>query len=246
LLAMLASAPLCAQSTASGDIVFQKQIAGPASIFPGTLTPQAVESWNSHTHDAIVKSYHNHGAEIDPASAIVSTTLIKFGEHQILKSRAEIPSKLFLYQYAGVAGADFVIILCVSPAGRPFDDIGTECEKQAEQFFESSGVASTNWTKLGTDPKGVTRYFDGKSVRKSGALRYYSLRFELPAPDERGVSYTVMEEAIDCQQKTVTTLKATGYLADGSQAFAYAGQEPARPIAAGSNAGGLANALCSQ
>jgi hypothetical protein len=136
---MLASVPLCAQSTESTDIVFQKQIAGPASIFPRTLTRQAVESWNNYVRDGIVKSYHNHGVDLDPNVTTVSTSVIYLGGRQVMKSKAEIPSQLFLYQYAGVAGADFVIILCTSRTARPFDVTGTQCEKDAEQFFEANG-----------------------------------------------------------------------------------------------------------
>jgi hypothetical protein len=182
LLVMLASVPAYADAASSGDIAFQTQVAGPATSFPRAFTPHVVESWNSYAHDGIVRSFHSHGADIEPSAATVSTTVVSFGDHQVLKSREEIPSKLFIYQYAGVVGSDVVLFLCSSRTARPFEATGSECEKRAAKVFDSGPAASTQWKKLGTNSKGITQYFDGASLRKEGALRYYSLKYELPSP----------------------------------------------------------------
>ena len=107
-----------------------------------------------------------------------------------------------------------------------------------------SAAAAVNWTKLGTDDRGVTAYMDRDSISKDGALRYYSIKFVRPAPNELGLPYSVMKEKIDCAQNTVTTLSVAAYGANDSLIATSNEARPTRALAPQSNAAKMATDLC--
>jgi hypothetical protein len=67
---------------------------------------------------------------------------------------------------------------------------------------------------------------DRDSISKDGGFRFYSIKFARPVADDHGMTYSVMKEKIDCEQKTVTTLGIAAYRADDSM---IASSDEARP-----------------
>src|SRR5689334_4896167 len=90
----------------------------------------------------------------------------------------------------------------------------------------ASIAAAANWKNLGTDDRGITAYMDRDSISKDGGFRFYSIKFARPVADDHGMTYSVMKEKIDCEQKTVTTLGIAAYRADDSM---IASSDEARP-----------------
>ena len=105
---------------------------------------------------------------------------------------------------------------------------------------------AARWTSLGPpDAQGVSAYFDGASLKKDGALRYYSMKYVPPAP-VNGASYSVLSEVIDCNQKTITTLRAVGYSNDDSIVFKDNTRNEPRAAPPESTGGQIIQALCSR
>ena len=109
----------------------------------------------------------------------------------------------------------------------------------------AASAAASDWARLDTDSRGVTAFIDRTSLRKNASLRYYAMKYVPPSP-MNGASYTVMQEVVDCKLQTVTTLNLIAYRADDTVLGTYSGAEPARPIAPGSRAADIAQAVCSK
>jgi len=106
-------------------------------------------------------------------------------------------------------------------------------------------AAVSDWVMLGSDPRGVTVYFDRMSVRNAGNLRYYSLKYVAPSPIN-GASYSVSQEAVDCEAQTVTTLNRIAYGADDKVVGTLSKPQPPSPIAPGSTLSVIAQGVCSK
>jgi hypothetical protein len=110
----------------------------------------------------------------------------------------------------------------------------------------ATAATAAHWTSLGPpDARGVSAYFDGASLKKNGALRYYSMKYVPPSP-VNGASYSVLSEVIDCNQKTITTLGAVGYANDDSIVFKDNTRNEPRAVSPESTGGQIMQALCSR
>lgn len=120
------------QAQGNGDIFVAQGVTGPASAFPANITPDDVRNYNAGVRDSMVNKNLEH---LTPDALSVSTEVVSFGSHKVLKSRLFAPSQMFMYQFAGVSGGDTVVVGCISRTARPFETRGTECERQAAKAF---------------------------------------------------------------------------------------------------------------
>lgn len=99
------SAPAKAEAAVgSDDVVIQQRVVAAATAFPSAFSASFIQRYDNGLHDGIVETLQKAGVTIGPNDVNVSTTLVSFGAHKVLKSKAQVPSRLFMYQFSGVAG----------------------------------------------------------------------------------------------------------------------------------------------
>jgi hypothetical protein len=138
LLAGQCSAPIKAQTATNvpkDDIVVQLRIVGKAANFPHEPTLGMVKRYNEGVHDGVVDNLRAENIELSPESVLVSTEVVTLGGRKIFKSKITFLSRLFMYQFAGISGANALLVTCVSRTAHPFEANGTLCEQPVRQAF---------------------------------------------------------------------------------------------------------------
>jgi hypothetical protein len=120
------------ENKANADVFVAQGVTGPASSFTSDFSPEALRTYSSGVHDAMVNKNPEH---LVPAAVTVSTEVMTIGSHKVLKTRVYAPSQMFMYQFAGVSGPDMVVVGCISRTAHPFEIRGTECQRQVATTF---------------------------------------------------------------------------------------------------------------
>jgi hypothetical protein len=126
--------PLIAQSTAANDVVISDKVIGAASELPADLTKLSqadVAAANAGLREGAEQVFREHGL----TGADVSSEVVVLAGRGVLKTRVQIPEKVFYWQYTGTSKENAVIVVCTSRSAHPFDLNGSECERRATQVF---------------------------------------------------------------------------------------------------------------
>jgi len=137
-LALAGASPALAQSPADDDIAIEQKVLGPASMFPdeiSKMSPTDLVAANAALRAGADHGLREGGLTYAPTELDVTSEVVDLGGHGVLKTRVQVPSQVFYYQYSGVAKGDALILVCVSKAARPFSPSGTECERRANAVF---------------------------------------------------------------------------------------------------------------
>ena len=133
------AAPLAAKTAPAaiqqGDVVVMQRPYGPAAGFPTNPDAAFLREYDGGIHEVLSKAVHDRDSSIAPSALIISSTVVTLAGRKIVKSRAQVPSKLFMYQYVGPVGATLMMVVCTSRTGKAFDTAGTECERTAQKVF---------------------------------------------------------------------------------------------------------------
>ena len=130
------SAPAKAEgAVGSDDVVIEQRVVAAATAFPSAFPASFIQHYDSGLHDGILETLQKAGVTIGSSDVKVSTTVVTFGVHKVLKSKAQVPSRLFMYQFSGVAGSKVIAVVCTSRTGHVFETAGTECERKAAKVF---------------------------------------------------------------------------------------------------------------
>lgn len=125
----------CNQSTqapADADVFVAQAVTGPAPALAPDFSPNGLLDYSRGVHDATVRGSPEH---LTPDTLSVSTEVVSFGAQKVYKTRLFAPSRMFMYQFAGVSGPNRMVVGCISRTARPFETRGTECERQAAKVF---------------------------------------------------------------------------------------------------------------
>ena len=120
------------EAQARADVYVARAVTGPASAFTPDMSPDGLVAYSRGVHDSMVAKNPEH---LTSEAVSVSTEVIPFGSHKVLKTRVFAPSRMFMYQVAGVSGDDMVVVGCISRTAHPFKTGGTECERQVAKAF---------------------------------------------------------------------------------------------------------------
>ena len=126
------SAPVTAEQ---GDVVTEQRVYGPAAKFPTNLTAEVVRMYDKGVRDGMGEVLHSRDPSISLTTLTTSTRIVSFSGHMVLKSQIQVPSRMFMYQFAGTSGESIVLVICSSRTAQPFDTAGTECERTAAKLF---------------------------------------------------------------------------------------------------------------
>jgi len=122
-------------NTSTGDIVVEKKVVGSKSDVPNSIDADYVKKYNDGVRHGAVNGLHNRGVSFDEEALTASTEVVSFSGHKVLKSKVIAPSRVFLYQFVGVASGDIVAVVCSSRTAQAFVTQGTDCERQARLTF---------------------------------------------------------------------------------------------------------------
>jgi hypothetical protein len=120
------------QALANADVFVAQAVTGPASAFTPDVSSGGLEAYSRGVHDSMVSK---NPERLTSEAVSVSTEVIPIGSHEVLETRISASSQMFMYQFAGVSGADMVVVGCISRTARPFEIRGTECERQVAKTF---------------------------------------------------------------------------------------------------------------
>ena len=126
------------QSVAADDLGIAQRVLGPASMLPhdiAAMSPATLVEANAAIRAGAERAFRQDGWSLGPDELDVTTEVVKLAGQGVLKTRVQVPARVFYYQYTGVAQGNAVIIVCVSKSARPFNPIGTECERRVNAAF---------------------------------------------------------------------------------------------------------------
>lgn len=124
-----------APTAVSPEVVVQQQANGPASGFTKDFSAQYLRAYESRFHDALISGLQHQGEQVEPQSLTVSSDVITMEGNKVIRTKASVPSKLFIYQFAGVSNGNATNVVCTSASGGPFDPSGTDCARRVKQAF---------------------------------------------------------------------------------------------------------------
>ncbi|WP_324750642.1 hypothetical protein SH591_04110 [Sphingomonas sp. LY54] len=129
------SAALQAGTVGAGDVVILQRAAGPATAFPSTFSQDFIANYDKGLRQGLVDTLRKAGATVDASDINVSTAVMNLGAQQLLKSKVQVATRVFMYQFAGVAGTQVITVVCASGTAEEFQTAGTECERRVEAVF---------------------------------------------------------------------------------------------------------------
>ena len=117
------------------DVVVEQRVSGPAAGFPTDFNADFIREYDIGIHEVVADAIRKRDASIPVTALVVSTTVVTMGRHKILKSKAQLSPRIFMYQFTGAVGENLMMVVCTSRTGKPFDTAGTPCERTAAQVF---------------------------------------------------------------------------------------------------------------
>jgi len=137
-LGLAGAGPALGQPAAADDIGIAERALGPAPMTSddiAKMSPATLAEANAGLRDGAAAGIREDGRSLAPGELDVSTEIITVAGHGVLKTRVQIPAKMFYYQFSGVVNGNTVIVVCASKSARPFNPNGTECERRVNAVF---------------------------------------------------------------------------------------------------------------
>lgn len=142
LLALVGSAGIAGGDAARGaassdDVAVDSAVAGAAADFPTAISPDYLVQYSEFLKKAIAQQVSGQpGASmLDPTKVKAVSSVIRLGNHDVIKTIFDAPGITYLIQFAGVRGSDAVNVVCRSRSAQHFTLLGTPCEKKTIETF---------------------------------------------------------------------------------------------------------------